>query len=123
MSNSTCAHLHVHSEYSLLDGACKIEALAARAAQFEQPALGLTDHGVMTLNGNVVGASAVTLSADNGIAQIGGTIASLGTIGLSAPGGAIVQSAGATLVARTDQLDLLKSLVEGLEKAGFGSTL
>src|SRR5579884_1292466 len=48
---SSCAHLHVHSEYSLLDGACKIEALAARAADFEQPALGLTDHGVM--NGSV----------------------------------------------------------------------
>ncbi|MCL2769663.1 MAG: DNA polymerase III subunit alpha, partial [Solirubrobacterales bacterium] len=47
MSKPACAHLHVHSEYSLLDGACKIEALAARAAQFEQPALGLTDHGVM----------------------------------------------------------------------------
>jgi DNA polymerase III subunit alpha len=43
----TCAHLHVHSEYSLLDGACKIEKLAARAAEFGQPALGLTDHGVM----------------------------------------------------------------------------
>jgi DNA polymerase-3 subunit alpha len=42
-----CAHLHVHSEYSLLDGACKIEALAKRAAEFDQPALGLTDHGVM----------------------------------------------------------------------------
>src|ERR1700759_859110 len=42
-----CAHLHVHSEYSLLDGACKIDALAARAAAFEQPALGLTDPGVM----------------------------------------------------------------------------
>ena len=41
------AHLHVHSEYSLLDGACKIDALAARAASFGQPALGLTDHGVM----------------------------------------------------------------------------
>jgi DNA polymerase-3 subunit alpha len=37
----------VHSEYSLLDGACKIEGLAARAAEFGQPALGLTDHGVM----------------------------------------------------------------------------
>ena len=45
--SSACAHLHVHSEYSLLDGACKIEELAARAAAFEQPALGLTDHGVM----------------------------------------------------------------------------
>src|SRR6266508_4313247 len=43
----SCAQLHVHSEYSLLDGACKIEALAERAAQFGQPALGLTDHGVM----------------------------------------------------------------------------
>ncbi|MGH2878531.1 MAG: DNA polymerase III subunit alpha [Solirubrobacteraceae bacterium] len=42
-----CAHLHVHSEYSLLDGACKIDALAKRAAEFDQPALGLTDHGVM----------------------------------------------------------------------------
>jgi DNA polymerase III subunit alpha len=39
--------LHVHSEYSLLDGACKIAELAARAADFGQPALGLTDHGVM----------------------------------------------------------------------------
>jgi DNA polymerase-3 subunit alpha len=47
VSNSSCAHLHVHSEYSLLDGACKIEALAKRAAEFGQPALGLTDHGVM----------------------------------------------------------------------------
>ena len=35
----------------------------------------------------------------------------------------IVQSGGATLVARKDQLDKLKSLVEGLDKAGFGSAL
>jgi DNA polymerase III subunit alpha len=41
------AHLHVHSEYSVLDGACRIDALAERAAAFGQPALGLTDHGVM----------------------------------------------------------------------------
>ncbi len=47
MSPPSCAHLHVHSEYSLLDGACKIDALAARAAAFGQPALALTDHGVM----------------------------------------------------------------------------
>ena len=47
MSKACCAHLHVHSEYSLLDGACKIDALAERAAAFEQPALALTDHGVM----------------------------------------------------------------------------
>ena len=47
MSSPTAVHLHAHSEYSLLDGACRIEALAARAAEFGQPALGLTDHGVM----------------------------------------------------------------------------
>jgi DNA polymerase III subunit alpha len=47
VSTAACAHLHVHSEYSLLDGACKVEALVARAAEFGQPAIGLTDHGVM----------------------------------------------------------------------------
>ena len=47
MTTPAVAHLHVHSEYSLLDGACKIDALAERAAAFGQPALGLTDHGVM----------------------------------------------------------------------------
>jgi DNA polymerase-3 subunit alpha len=47
VSNPGCAHLHVHSEYSLLDGACKIDKLAERAANFGQGALGLTDHGVM----------------------------------------------------------------------------
>ncbi|HKI67786.1 MAG TPA: DNA polymerase III subunit alpha [Solirubrobacterales bacterium] len=47
MSASAAVHLHAHSEYSLLDGACKIDAMAARAAELGQPALGLTDHGVM----------------------------------------------------------------------------
>ena len=47
MSTPAAVHLHAHSEYSLLDGACKIEAMAARAAELGQPALGLTDHGVM----------------------------------------------------------------------------
>jgi DNA polymerase-3 subunit alpha len=47
VSTPGCAHLHVHSEYSLLDGACKIDKLAERAASFGQPTLGLTDHGVM----------------------------------------------------------------------------
>ena len=51
MSTHASAHLHVHSEYSLLDGAANIDGLAARAAAFGQPALGLTDHGVM--NGSV----------------------------------------------------------------------
>ena len=39
MTLPACVHLHVHSEYSLLDGACKIDALAERAAAFGQPAL------------------------------------------------------------------------------------
>jgi DNA polymerase-3 subunit alpha len=47
VSHPSFAHLHVHSEYSVLDGACRIDALAERAAAFGQPALGLTDHGVM----------------------------------------------------------------------------
>src|SRR3954466_788223 len=38
-------HLHVHSEYSILDGACRIPALAERAAALEMPAVALTDHG------------------------------------------------------------------------------
>jgi DNA polymerase III subunit alpha len=38
-------HLHVHSEYSILDGACRIPALAARAAELGMTTVGLTDHG------------------------------------------------------------------------------
>jgi DNA polymerase III subunit alpha len=45
--SAEAVHLHVHSEYSLLDGANKIDQLAARAAELGMPALGLTDHGVM----------------------------------------------------------------------------
>jgi DNA polymerase-3 subunit alpha len=41
----TFVHLHVHSEYSLLDGACRIPELAARAAELKMPALALSDHG------------------------------------------------------------------------------
>ena len=40
-------HLHVHSEYSLLDGACRIGELVQRARELEQPAVAITDHGVM----------------------------------------------------------------------------
>jgi len=40
-------HLHVHSEYSLLDGACRIRDIAKRAAELGQESLALTDHGVM----------------------------------------------------------------------------
>ncbi|MBC7251114.1 MAG: DNA polymerase III subunit alpha [Anaerolineae bacterium] len=44
---SAFVHLHTHSEFSLLDGLGRVDALAARAAELEQPALALTDHGVM----------------------------------------------------------------------------
>ncbi|GAC1668734.1 MAG: DNA polymerase III subunit alpha [Candidatus Dormibacteraceae bacterium] len=40
-------HLHNHTEYSLLDGASRIPALVARAAELKMPALAMTDHGVM----------------------------------------------------------------------------
>ena len=40
-------HLHVHTEYSLLDGACRIGQLVKRAAELGQTAVAITDHGVM----------------------------------------------------------------------------
>ena len=40
-------HLHVHSEYSLLDGACRIDGLMDRVRELGQSAIALTDHGVM----------------------------------------------------------------------------
>ena len=40
-------HLHVHTEYSLLDGDCRIEPLVARAKELRQTALAITDPGVM----------------------------------------------------------------------------
>ena len=40
-------HLHVHTEYSLLDGACRIDKLAARAKELGFRNLAITDHGVM----------------------------------------------------------------------------
>ena len=44
-------HLHVHSEYSLLDGACRVKGLVQRAKELGMPAVALTDHG--TLGGAV----------------------------------------------------------------------
>ena len=40
-------HLHVHTEFSLLDGACRIEQLAKRIKELGQTAVAITDHGVM----------------------------------------------------------------------------
>jgi len=47
LSKPQFVHCHVHSEYSLLDGASRIGELVKRAAKYEMPALALTDHGVM----------------------------------------------------------------------------
>ena len=41
-------HLHVHSEYSLLDATCRVSQLVGRAAELAMPALALTDHGVLS---------------------------------------------------------------------------
>jgi DNA polymerase-3 subunit alpha len=45
MGQASFVHLHVHSEFSILDGACRIPHLARRAAELEMPAVALTDHG------------------------------------------------------------------------------
>jgi DNA polymerase-3 subunit alpha len=45
--SSEFIHLHVHTQYSLLDGACRINELVNKAAEFGMPALAMTDHGNM----------------------------------------------------------------------------
>lgn len=40
-------HLHNHSEFSLLDGACRIKKLVSRAVELDMPAIAITDHGVL----------------------------------------------------------------------------
>jgi len=47
MKHSDFVHLHNHTQYSLLDGACKINELLALAKEFRLPALAITDHGNM----------------------------------------------------------------------------
>src|SRR5687768_15827043 len=44
---SEFVHLHLHTEYSLLDGACRIEELLDQAAKLKMPALAVTEHGNM----------------------------------------------------------------------------
>src|SRR5580693_184140 len=46
-SGRSFAHLHAHTEYSMLDGAARIADLVAAAAADDQPALAITDHGNM----------------------------------------------------------------------------
>jgi DNA polymerase III subunit alpha len=45
MSPQNFVHLHLHTDYSLLDGACDISRLMDRAAELKMPAVALTDHG------------------------------------------------------------------------------
>ncbi len=45
--HSNFVNLHVHTEFSLLDGACRIKDLVSQAKKYKMPALAITDHGVM----------------------------------------------------------------------------
>ncbi len=47
MSGDSFTHLHVHTEYSMLDGAARVTDVVTAAARDGQPALGITDHGNM----------------------------------------------------------------------------
>ena len=47
MSHAEFVHLHLHTEYSLLDGACRMDKLMDRAAELKFGAMAITDHGVM----------------------------------------------------------------------------
>jgi DNA polymerase-3 subunit alpha len=45
MSQSQFVHLHLHTDYSMLDGACNIERLVKRVKELDMPAVAMTDHG------------------------------------------------------------------------------
>jgi DNA polymerase III subunit alpha len=47
MSHADFVHLHLHTEYSLLDGACRLDKLIDKAHELKFPALAITDHGAM----------------------------------------------------------------------------
>src|SRR3954462_6494431 len=47
MSQSDFVHLHLHTEYSLLDGACRLDRLMDKAQELEVGSLAITDHGVL----------------------------------------------------------------------------
>ncbi|MCF7888351.1 MAG: PHP domain-containing protein, partial [Candidatus Omnitrophica bacterium] len=47
MKHANFVHLHVHTQYSLLDGACLLEKLVDKAVKLKLPALAITDHGNM----------------------------------------------------------------------------
>ena len=45
MAHSDFIHLHVHTQYSLLDGACQLDRLVEKAVKLKLPGLAITDHG------------------------------------------------------------------------------
>src|ERR1700722_2727899 len=47
MAHSDFGHLHLHTEYSLLDGACRLDRLMEKARELQFPAMAITDHGVL----------------------------------------------------------------------------
>ena len=47
MSHADFVHLHLHTEYSLLDGACRVDKLIEKAHELQFPAMAITDHGAM----------------------------------------------------------------------------
>jgi DNA polymerase III subunit alpha len=47
MPHSEFVHLHLHTQYSLLDGACRIPEILAIAKSYKMDSLAITDHGNM----------------------------------------------------------------------------
>ena len=46
-TNPNFVHLHVHTQFSLLDGACRLGELVGLAKKYDMPACAITDHGNM----------------------------------------------------------------------------
>ena len=49
MAQQSFVHLHLHTEFSLLDGANRIDELLDRAQELRMPAVAMTDHGNMSV--------------------------------------------------------------------------
>ena len=50
MKYANFVHLHTHSQYSLLDGACRLDSVVELAKEYRMPALAITDHGNLVLD-------------------------------------------------------------------------
>src|SRR5881628_926854 len=47
MPRDSFVHLHLHTEYSLLDGSIRLKELMKKAAEYKMPAVAMTDHGTL----------------------------------------------------------------------------